>query len=257
MRRVPWFLLLIMAWPRFAAAEAGTSRPNEEPRAASGEGVAAKQHFEAALDHYREGHYRSAIAELEASLNLDPASKDLLFNLALVHEKLGELNQAIVALERYTEIETDPRELERAHQWIQRMKGAREELGPPVVPARVPMPPPPPAAVPVEPSSNRGWMIATASIAVAAVTVGTIFGVRALVLRPGPNPSTSPGTSVEDLRNAQAEAETSALVADVAFAIGIVSSGATAVLWLRDDANACPRPSVGKAPLGVTITGAF
>jgi tetratricopeptide (TPR) repeat protein len=259
MRRVQLaLLLLLIGWPRLAAAEAsGASPPSEEPRAASGEGGAAKQHFEAALEHYREGHYRSAIAELEAALNLDPASKDLLFNLALVHEKLGQLEQAISALERYAEIETDVRELDRARLWIQRMKGARDELSPPAVPARVPMPPPPPpTAAAVEPSSKRGWMIATASIAVVAATVGTIFGVRALAQRPGPNPSTSPGTSVEDLRSAQARAETSALVADVAFAIGIVSSTATAVLWFHED-SACPRPTVGKSPLGLTIRGAF
>ena len=76
-------------------ARADEDNPNdEEPRAASGN-PSAKHHFDEALAHYREGHYRAAIAELKAALTFDPTSKDLVYNLALVHEKLGELDLAI------------------------------------------------------------------------------------------------------------------------------------------------------------------
>lgn len=259
MVRLALLISLVLAWAPLARAEEASSSAVEEPRAASGELPEAKAHFEAALVHYREGHYRSAVAELEAALNLDPAGKDLLFNLALVHEKLGQLDQAITALERYAELEKDARELERARQWIQRMKGARAELAPPAVPARAPMPPPASVATTaaaVEPHSNKAWILATAGIAVAATTVGAIFGVRALSLRPGPNPSTGPGTSVEDLRAQQAEAESSALVADIAFAVGLASSATCAVLWLGEPSGRAQAPSAS-LPLGVTVRGAF
>src|SRR5690348_444092 len=84
-------LALTLATSRPCFAES-PSHAGEDPRAANGE-AAPKQHFEEALVHYREGHYRAAVAELEAALTFDPTSKDLLYNLALVHEKLGQLDR--------------------------------------------------------------------------------------------------------------------------------------------------------------------
>src|SRR6188472_4558508 len=98
----------LLVSPSMAHAE-DAQPSDEEPRAAKGEPTSAKHHFDEALAHYREGHYRAAIAELKAALTFDPTSKDLIYNLALVHEKLGELDPAIAALERYAELETDPK----------------------------------------------------------------------------------------------------------------------------------------------------
>lgn len=242
---------------RPSAAEPG-SHAGEDPRAAPTGTAAPKQHFEEALVHYREGHYRAAVAELEAALTLDPTSKDLLYNLSLVHEKLGQLEPAISVLERYAEIETDAKELERARQAIARMRGAQSEMGPPIVPARVPMPlpshpPPPPAA---EPEKRNGWLVASATVSLAAAVVGTIFGVRALILRPGAGAKTKAGTSAEQLRSDQDSAENSARVADISFAVSLVSGAGAAVFWLRDNST-CPHPVSARAPLGVTLRGSF
>lgn len=233
-----------------------SSHAGEDPRAAP-PGGAPKQHFEEALVHYREGHYRAAVAELEAALTLDPTSKDLLYNLALVHEKLGQLENAISVLERYAELETDPKELERARQAITRMRGAQSELGPPIVPARVPMPPPvQPAPAQPEVSKTNGWLWATAGLSLAAAVVGTVFGVRALALRPGQNATTSADTSAESLRSEQARAENSARIADISFAVSLVSGAGAAVLWLHDSSR-CPQPGMARTPLGVSVQGAF
>lgn len=242
---------------RVGAAEP-TSHAGEDPRAAPTGSAAPKQHFEEALVHYREGHYRAAVAELEAALTLDPTSKDLLYNLALVHEKLGQLEPAISVLERYAEIETDAKEIERARQAIERMRGARSEMGPPIVPPRVPMPlPSPPASsVSAEPTKSNRWLAASAGISVAAAIVGTIFGVRALVLRPGEDATTNAETSADQLRSEQARAETSARIADISFAISLVSGAGAAVFWLRDSST-CARPQSARAPLGVTLQGSF
>jgi tetratricopeptide (TPR) repeat protein len=245
-------------------AAAGASRParaqeashaGEDPRAAPTESAAPKQHFEEALVHYREGHYRAAIAELEAALTFDPTSKDLLYNLALVHEKLGQLEQAITALERYAELETDPKELDRARQAVVRMRGARAELGPPIVAPRVPMPlpSPPPAAAR---GSVDGWFAAAAGVSVTAAVVGILFGIRALTLRPSHSAGTNAGTSIDALRSRQGRAEDSARVADISFAISLVSGAGAAVLWLRDS-SPCPHPRVGSGPLSVRVEGSF
>ncbi|HWA74882.1 MAG TPA: tetratricopeptide repeat protein [Polyangiaceae bacterium] len=247
-------LTLVTSRPCFAESP---SHAGEDPRAANGE-AAPKQHFEEALVHYREGHYRAAVAELEAALTFDPTSKDLLYNLALVHEKLGQLDRAISVLERYTEIERDPKELERARQAIVRMRGARAELAPPVVLARVPMPLPvaPLAAAGAEPKKTNPWLITTAGISAAAAVVGVIFGVRALSLRPSREAIASPDKSIDDIRADQARAEDSAVIADVSFAVSLLSGAGAAVLWLRDS-DRCPEPRLARAPLGVSVGGSF
>jgi tetratricopeptide (TPR) repeat protein len=250
---------LIVAISSFAplAAAESPSHAGEDPRSAPPGSAAPKQHFEEALVYYREGHYRAAVAELEAALTLDPTSKDLLYNLALVHEKLGQLGSAISVLERYAEIETDPKELERARQAIARMRGAESEMGPPIVPARVPMPPPvQPAPTQTESAKANPWLAASAGLSLAAAIVGTVFGVRALLIRPGKDAVTSADASAETLRKDQARAENSARIADISFAISLVSGAGAAVVWLHDTST-CPSVTAARAPLGVTLQGSF
>src|SRR5258705_151758 len=67
--------------------------------------------------------------------------------------------------------------------------------------------------------------------AISAAIVGTIFGVRALVLQPGGNDATGRSTSIDTLRDRAARARDSARVADVAFAVSIVSGSAAALLY--------------------------
>ncbi|HET9931442.1 MAG TPA: tetratricopeptide repeat protein [Polyangiaceae bacterium] len=249
--RAPAWLGLGVLWA--ALSMTGTSRaddsnPNdEEPRAASG-GASAKHHFDEALAHYREGHYRAAIAELKAALTFDPTSKDLIYNLALVHEKLGELDQAIAALERYAELETDPKELARARQAKTRMQGARAELSAPVVvPSRVPIPP---VAVPINERRTNPWLVASTVVAATGGVLGVVFGVRALVLAPGESASTNASTNIDDLHDQQNRAAFSARVADVSFGVGVVSGIFAAILWTREQPKLAPT-TTGPSSLGL------
>jgi len=105
-------------------------------------------------------------------------------------------------------------------------------------------------------STQRILAIGAGVVGVAGIVVGTIFGVRALVLRPGDSATTNAETSVEQLRSEQASAEASARVADISFAISLVSGAGAAVLWLRDSST-CARPATARAPLGVTLQGSF
>ena len=63
---------------------------------------------------YERGLYRRAITKLEAALTLDPEGKELVYNLALIHEKLAEADIAEGYYLRYIDMETDPKARERA-----------------------------------------------------------------------------------------------------------------------------------------------
>lgn len=155
--------------------------------------------------------------ELKAALERDPGGKDLVFNLALVQEKLGDLAGAIASLQRFQTMEKDPKELERASLTIERLRGARAELL---------------AAVAQEPASTRpspvdcspqpvrgkldGWVIGTGSLALASLLVGTVFGIRALTL---------------DADTEGARARDAAIVADIALTTGLLAGAGTVYLY--------------------------
>jgi tetratricopeptide (TPR) repeat protein len=237
-----WMLAFVQA-P--AAAETRTPAPRT-----SGAIAKAKRHFERALDAYREGSYRTAITELERALELDPEGKDLVYNLGLVYEKLGEVDQAIAQFERYLGMETDPREGQRARLIIRRLEGARAEIArkqaveqaPHEAAAPTAAPPGPPVrARPSQPERQPGrldaWVVTAAGAAVAATIVGTVFGLRALAVRPSAHDSTGAGTSAAELQQRAEDAHDLAVVADVAFAIALSSAGVGAALYFLRDAQ--------------------
>jgi tetratricopeptide (TPR) repeat protein len=217
----PALIVILLA----ARAQAQSVAPSDTPRSdrAPGDGdaaggtssVGAPEHFERALTWYRAGKYRRAVEELNLALDRDPGGKDLVFNLALVQEKLGDLDGAIRSLVRFQSLEKDPTELERAAQAIQRLQGARAELAA-NRPHFAALPAPAPA-----PPRVRGkfdaWVIGTGSVAVASFVVGTVFGVRALTMS-----SSSEAGSARD----------SALIADLAFATSVLAGAGSVGLYL-------------------------
>jgi tetratricopeptide (TPR) repeat protein len=104
------------AVPGFAQQRAGVPTPVSR-RAPGGElGASARQHFDAAMAHYRARSYREAIHEFELS-NARVPSADVWFNIGRAHEQLGELRLAVESYRRYLRERTDApdaREL-RAH----------------------------------------------------------------------------------------------------------------------------------------------
>ncbi len=210
----------------------------------------ARKHFERALELYRSGRYAEALPELEQAAALDPHGKDLFFNLALVHEKLGQLPEAIAALERFQELETDPTERERAHLAIERLRGA--ELAARPAPAAA-APCPAPAAAPVvepAPAGPNPVLIGAASVAVVSVIVGSVFGVKALSDDVS-DESTSASLSATALRERGRRAEREALVADVAFALALASGATFAGVWVLTPSE--PRARAA----GFTLKGYF
>jgi hypothetical protein len=106
-------------------------------------------------------------------------------------------------------------------------------------------------------SSVRVIGLATGAVGIAAVGVGTYFGVRALTLKHrSDNDCDSSGCRTNAGVSDFAEAKTSARVADIAIATGLVAMGVGAYLVLR------PAPKEGPAQtlhvsIGATPAGGF
>jgi len=222
----PALIVILLA----ARAGAQSAAPSDTPRSdrAPGEGeasggtssVGAHEHFERALTWYRAGKYRRAVDELSLALERDPGGKDLVFNLALVQEKLGDLDGAIRSLGRFQSLETDPVELERAAQAIDRLHGAQAELAANQPHNSVTNAP---AALPRARGKFDGWVIGTGSVAIASFVVGTVFTVRALAMS-----SSAEAGSARD----------SATIADFAFATCVLAGASSVGLYLGRYADA-------------------
>lgn len=221
------------------------------PPTAEGGEAGARKHFDRSLELYRAGHYPEALEQLKKAAELDPNGKDLFFNLSLVHEKLGQLPEAITALERFRELETDPKERERARIIIERLRGAQQAS---VAQKRPPAPCP--AAAPAAAAASKAQapspvLIGAASVAVASLVVGVVFGAKALSDDVS-DAQTSESFSVQQLRERGRRAEREALVADVALALSLASTATFVSVWLLS-----PQQPGGSRSAGLTLRGYF
>jgi len=233
-------LMVLLASAQAWAESAPSSSPTTDRGVSevTTEAAAAHEHFERALGLYRAGKYRRAVDELQAALAADPSGKDLVYNLALVQEKLGDFTGAISSLQRFQSMEKDPAEVERAAQTIERLQGARAE----VIDSAAPRPASPPAPCPGH-APNRGrfdaWVMGTGGLALASLLVGTVFGVRALSLDPS-GQSTSASTSFATLHDRAERAHTAAIIADIAFSTSLLAGAAATTLYFGRYADPLP-----------------
>lgn len=252
--------------PRSAWAEA-TSPANE---------AAARRHFERARAYYAQGSYRDAIGELEAAHSLDPNAKDLVFNLGVVHEKLGHIDDALKWSRLYATMDLTPAEREKAEAYVHRLEGAQKELedkqaapdapAPVTVALPVPPPPPPPPAPAERPSGGHVDVLAISlgSVSAAALVFGVVLAVKAQVdVPPTPFVTGRDGTYAQ-LVDRQANAHREAIMADIGFGVAATAAAATVILLvLRPRARAGVRSSmsVSTVPLvgggGVLVQGLF
>jgi tetratricopeptide (TPR) repeat protein len=191
--------------------------------------------YQESLKLYKAGQYRAAVDKLVEARKLDPTAKELPYNLGLLYEKLGEIDNAIKNFQLYLTLDTDEEEKERVRSILQRLEGARDELNR-NKPTSAPEPPPPPPR-------RRGRLDAlvygTGGLSLAAVGAGVFFGLRALSLRPEPS---TVGQRIETLEDKQRKAHQSGVIADISFGVAIASGGAAALLYFLRDA---PPPKEG------------
>jgi tetratricopeptide (TPR) repeat protein len=234
----------LCAWALVACIGANTASVGA-PRAARADETspanvaAARRHFERARAYYAQGSYREAIGELEAAHTLDPNAKDLVFNLGVVHEKLGDIDDALKWFRLYTTMNLTAAERERADAYVHRLEGAKKELedkqaaaaaGTTHVPVQPPPPPPPKDRT--APGRLDALTIGAAGVSVVALGFGVVMGVKAEEDKP-PSPFITGrnGTTYSDLVNAQANAHQEAVMADVGFVVATGAAAAAAVLF--------------------------
>lgn len=115
----PALILAIVACASLARAQATREPPPE-----------AVQLSNQAAEHYANGQYGEAAADLEDALQLDPGSPTLLYNLARVYELMGDVDKALANAEAYLLVVPPENEEERmvAESTVQRLTGARDYL---------------------------------------------------------------------------------------------------------------------------------
>jgi len=184
---------------------------------------------EEALDLYRAGEYRKAVAKLEKALELHPDAKELLYNLGVVYEKLAEPEPAIRYYKRYVEVETVPKSRERAESALRRLEGAKKDLQR-ATPPPGSAPPPPPRRSDRPPPSPL--LLVGAGATGTALLLGTVFGLAAFFTQPTGKLVTGGGVTYQELLDRAESAHSSAITADVFFGIGIATGAATLIAYL-------------------------
>ncbi len=260
-RRFSWVIscVLALAVPLSASAQPKGSLPpdsapsSNEPK--TKEQLEAQQHFQRAKDLYQTGAYREAIAELEQARGLDPKAKDLVFNLGIVHEKLGKFDEAITFFRQYMEMGgVTASERGKAENIIKRIEGAKREVKPVTPPPIAPVAPMP--ATPA-PDTSRGRVdgatMGAGAVAVVFLAVGTSFGILAMANRPANGFVTGRDGTYEDLQNQTKSAHTQAIISDVGFGIGIVAAAVTAYLYF----GRTREPSAPQKPRSAAVAPAL
>ncbi len=243
----------------------------------------AKQHFERARALYRSGAYREALVELDAARALDPAAKELVYNIAVIHEKLGEIAEAISYLQHYLTMGLTPAEDSKARAYLQRLQGAQREVRTETT-APAPAPSAPPSAGPASgdesgadaPSASTGKpetaapspphgridaaTVAAFVVALGAIGTGTVLGLKAMSDRPTNFVTGQSGTFASfQSRNDQAHQE--AIFADVSFGVGALATVLAAYLYFGRTAQPAPATSVsalvGPRTGGLVLGGSF
>ena len=216
--------------------------------------------------HYEAGRYREAIIDLKAALRLDPASPNLIYDVARVSELLVNLDEAIAYYGRYLKLlpVSEKEERERIRAALRRLEGARKDvisLAPKEERGLK-------APVPAQPTRQRGkadalfWISAASGVAI--LTTGAVMGVLALARQDRVNTFVlGPDGTRGDRDRLLSEAETFAVVADVSLAVGAgVMIGSTLLFFLRDteiepDQRSQLKVTVGRRGAAVFLKGAL
>ncbi len=163
--------------------------------------------FDEALSAYRRGDYAEAERRLRLALLSDPKSRDLLFNLVLVHERRGHLEEALAGVSQLLSLETAPEELERLRALQLRLRGASEH-------ARSPS-----SAPPLRPNWD-GWTLGVGVSSLVLLTGGVALSAVAWQREFNRPSGEAPAASSLDL----------AMAGNLALSVGAL--GALTTCWL-------------------------
>ncbi len=220
-----------------AEGEAAAEEDDAAPKKTKAQ-LEAEVHYKRAKELYQLGRYREAIAQLEAALKLDPKGAELLYNLGLVHEKLGDADEAIDAYRRYLAVlgnDVDPEEKKKIEGVIKRLEGAKAEL----------------KAREAKRTEHRFTPLST-SLAVGAgisLVATVIFGAMALSDdKKARDFVVGSGGTVEDRNGLIDRSKREAILADVFGVVAIAAGGAAVALYFTSEFPKSDDPSDTKPP---------
>jgi len=236
--------LPVLAQPPPPAPPSTSAAPPVEPppKADPVRAKAAVDLHDEAHQLYEAGEYHKAIEKLERALTLDPEGAELAYNIALIYEKLGDVDKAEQFYRKSLELEKEPGMREKLEGILKRIEGAKREMEPRASRPAPPMAPsaaaPAPPAASAPPRQNVPWLVA-GTVAAVGFTVGTSFAVAAVSRNPGSEARTGPDRSIIDLQDDADAAHTYAIVADVSFLVGTLATGLAVYFFFgRDDPGA-------------------
>lgn len=209
-----------------------------------------------AWELYKDGRYRGAIDKLETARGLDPRAKELVYNLALLHEKLAETADAARYYRRYLDMESDPRTKTRVEAILRRLDGVEREQAERARRAEEGR-----RSHPGPRSRLQPPVIVAGGIAGVALVLGTVLGISALAKAPGDNLRTGAGVSIGALQDDARSAHARAIGADVSFFVALAGAGTATFLHfsLPKTTRAETGAGVGGVPVsfspaGLTVT---
>ena len=244
------------------AGEAAAPAPGE-PKAE------ALKHFERARELYRDGSYKEAIVELEAAHALDRDAKDLVYNLALVNEKLIRIDDALRWMRQYSEMDLDQAERGRAELAIRRLEGAKKTLAEQrAADEKAAKKATPERPTPTPMGRIDALTITAGAVSVVGLGVGSVAGILALSQKPKAGYVTGQSGTYQQLSDEASRAHTKAIVADVGFGLFIAGGAAAGLLYFlrpKDPHAEKPGPAKSVAVLpaalthgaGLVVTGAL
>jgi tetratricopeptide (TPR) repeat protein len=250
--------------PAVSGAEDEPAGAADEPQKIDLEQAKAK--YEEGKGHFEEGEYEQALAAFTEAYNLSN-KPDLLFNLGVCSEKLGQSAKAIAYYELYLEENPEATDRDDVSKRLEALKASQEQPSEPAEPAEPePAPAPPPPVddeLVIEEDEDQGvfWP-------------GLVIGLGGLILATGALTAIMAYNNYGDLEDScspdcsdgkVSEVKGKALAADIQFAVGGAVVAAGVIWWLTaDDGEAEAQVAdVGAAPLvlpgggGLMLEGEF
>lgn len=206
--------------------------------------------FFSGLEHYRKSRFEHAAVDFQKAYTLT-RHRDLIYNIARSREQLGDKPGAVEWYRAY--LATGPTDETAIIHRIKELGGdptpAVGKTG--VAPVARTKAPESKTDEPVVEAVGAGiWPWVSLGAGVAAVGLGTVFGLKAL----GSAADARDATVRSKAQGFKDDAEGQALVADVAFAVGAAGLAGAAVLWFLADNRA--DDSAGQVQVGLTPDGA-
>jgi iron complex outermembrane receptor protein len=195
----------------------------------------ALQLFSEGKTAYKQGDLQTAIKDLEAAYELEPAPV-LLYNLARAYEGLGELEKAVSAYERFLTAQPNAEDRGAIETRLATLKRQVDERAQRQV-SSSPEPARPPVVVPRSPSIAPIFVLATGAT---GLLLGGIFGGLALSEN---NTQNDPATPQVNVESAHDRAGSFAVASDIGFIAGgaLVAAGAVWLILDRTYPNAQSR----------------